>query len=162
MPATAQPQSENFLVYMNLEHGIWMKYPSSWDKQEDLGANAFGVYFASPQEDPFDQFRENLNVIVEPLPQPMTLEQVVAANRQNLLEGLQVTFVENAMPDKIGGLPAYRTVYTGAMMGRSLKWLQYYAVKGDRAYYVTYTAEPNKFDKFLGTIQQMVASLEIQ
>jgi len=159
--AATPPQASDFLVYMNLEHGIWMKYPSSWERIEQPGAAGFAVVFLSPQEDPFDEFRENLNIFVEPLPQPMTLEQVVAASGDTVLQQFQATFLEKATKDQIGGRPAYRTVYTGSMMERALKWLQYYVVSGNRAYYVTYTSEPAKYDLFLPMVQQMLGSLEI-
>jgi hypothetical protein len=91
----------------------------------------------------------------------MTLEQAVAGTRELLLQQMQVTFVEDATRVQIGQVPAYRTTYTGAMMERALKWQQYTAIKGNRAYTVTFTAEPNKFEAYLGTVGEMIASLEI-
>jgi hypothetical protein len=156
-----QPQMEEFVVYMNMEHGIWMKYPSTWQMLEDAGANAFMVVFSAPAESPSDSFRENVNIVVEKLAAPATLEQIVAATRQLLLQQMQVTFVEDAVRDRIGDVAAYRSVYTGAMMDRALKWQQYAALKGNRSYTFTYTAEPNKFESYLETVRRMIASLEI-
>jgi len=157
----SQGQAKDFQAYMNMEHGIWIKYPPTWQVVEDAGAAAFMVYFLSPMESPTDKFRENLNVVVESLPGPATLEQVVAAARQVLAQQLRVTYLEQDVPDQVSGLPAYRSTYTGTLMERFLKWQQFSIVKGNRSYTLTYTAEPAKFDAFLGTIHQMVATLEI-
>ena len=78
--------AQDFKVYMNLPYGIWMKYPSTWEMLEDQGASAFMVYFHSPPESPSDTFRENLNVVVEPLRGQGNLEQVVAGSRELLLQ----------------------------------------------------------------------------
>lgn len=162
MSQFAQPMpTQDFKVYMNLQYGIWMKYPPTWEMFEDQGASAFMAYFQSPLESPSDTFRENVNLVVEPIPPLATLELVVANTRELLLQQLGVTFVENATKDQLGGLPAYRSVYTGAMQDRALKWLQYSAVKGNRAYTLTYTAEPAKFEAFLVIVREMLASLEI-
>ena len=72
-----------------------------------------------------------------------------------------MTFVENATKDQLAGLPAYRTIYTGALQGRALKWLQYTTLKEQRAYTLTFTAEPPKFEAYMEIIRQMIASLEI-
>jgi serine/threonine-protein kinase len=153
--------AQDFKVYMNLQQGLWMKYPPTWDMLEDPGASAFMAYFLSPLESPTDTFRENVNLVVEPLPASVNLEQVVANSRELLLQQMGVTFVEYAAKDQMGGLPAYRSVYTGAMQGRALKWLQYSAIKGSRAYTLTFTAEPARFEAFLAIVRQMLASLEI-
>ena len=162
MTQAAQPlPMQDFKVYMNLQHGLWMKYPATWEVAEDPGTSGFMAYFLSPPESPTDTFRENVNVVVEPLPGQATLEQVVASSRELLLQQLGVTFVEYAAKDQVGGLPAYRSIYTGALQGRALKWLQYSTIKGDRAYTLTFTAEPAKFDAYRGLVTQMVESLEI-
>ncbi len=158
----AQLGPDSFLVYMNLGQGIRMKYPNGWEKREDAGAAGFMVIFLSQQEDPFDQFRENVNLFIERLPQPMTVEQVAAANRETMLQQMPINFVEEATKDILGGLPAYRVSYTGPLGQLAGKWLQYYAVKGDKAYTLTYTAEAGKYQKFSGVVQQIIASLEIK
>jgi serine/threonine-protein kinase len=120
------------------------------------------VMFLSQQEDPFDQFRENVNLFIEHLPQPMTVEQVAAANRETMLQQMPINFVQEATKDTLGSLPAYRVAYTGPLGQLAGKWLQYYAVKGNKAYTLTYTAEAPKYQKFLGLVQQIIASLEIK
>jgi hypothetical protein len=42
-----------------------------------------------------------------------------------------------------------------------LKWMQYSAIKGSRAYTLTFTAEPARFEAFLVIVREMLASLEI-
>ena len=41
------------------------------------------------------------------------------------------------------------------------KAMQVWTLKGDKAYLITYKAEPEKYSKYLPTIQKMIDSFEI-
>jgi hypothetical protein len=80
------------------------------------------------------------------------------------MQGPNQTFLEKG-PSTLAGRPAYRHVYTGPLptpVPRSGKVMQYMVVTNSKAYVVTYTAELQKYDKFLPAMQQMVDSLEIK
>jgi hypothetical protein len=161
MADSAAPSPQGSLVYMNLAQRIRMKYPSTWQKQEDTGQFGFVVIFLSPLEGPFDKFSENVNLVIEGLPLGVTLEQYVGANYQQLLQLGEVTMVEEPASDHLGNLPAYRQVYTAPLPGGLAgKYMQYYAIKDDRGFTFTYTAESEKYDKFLEPARQIAASLE--
>jgi serine/threonine-protein kinase len=51
--------------------------------------------------------------------------------------------------------------YTARDEGLKLKYLLALTLNGDRAYYLTYIAEPDKYDKFLGTAKEMMKSFQI-
>lgn len=154
---------QSFLNYLNLNRGIRLSYPASWEKREQNAAAGFAVGFLSPQEDPSDQFRENLTVVIEPIPPGTTLEQYV----QGCLKGMSqypFQFLEHA-PSMVSGRQAYRHIYTGPLqtpVPLSGKWMQYVTVANSSGYVTTYTAELKKFDKFLPVIQSMIDSLEIK
>jgi len=151
------------LVYMNLAQGIRLRYPADWEKREDTAPAGFLVAFLSPQESPTDMFRENLNLIIEKPPVEVTLEQVVAFNMQNIPQHIPVTNMTVTEPTKLAGIPAYQVSYCGPLQnGLAGKWWQLYAVKNNKVYTVTYTAEAAKFDLFLPAMQEIIASLEIK
>lgn len=161
--SAAQPTPEQSLVYLNLAQGIRMKYPNTWQKQEEAGEAGFLVAFMSPLEGPFDMFAENVNLIIQTLPAEITLEQCVRANYDQLLQIGQMTFVEQPVKDQLGTLPAYHVVYTGQQPdGPACQYLQYFAVHGLRVFTFTYTAEVAKYDKFLPQAKAIAASLEVK
>jgi len=158
--ATGKGSQQPYLIYLNLDRGIKIAYPAGWTKQEQSMQNVFFVAFASPREDPSDVFLENLNVVVEALLPGTTLEQYI----QNSMQGPNQTFLEKG-PATLAGRPAYRHVYTGPLptpVPRSGKVMQWVVVANSKGYVVTYTAELQKYDKFLPVIQHMADSLEIK
>jgi eukaryotic-like serine/threonine-protein kinase len=158
--ATGKGSQQPYLIYLNLDRGIKIAYPAGWTKQEQSIQNVFFVAFASPREDPSDVFLENLNVVVEALLPGTTLEQYI----QNAMQGPNQTFLEKG-PATLAGRPAYCHVYTGPLptpVPRSGKVMQWVVVANSKGYVVTYTAELQKYDKFLPVIQHMADSLEIK
>jgi serine/threonine-protein kinase len=159
-----RPNPSATLNYLNLQWGIKLRYPAGWEKQEQSGPTASMVMFLSPPEGPADQFRENLNVIVERLPVPVRLEEVAANNFRMIREQMPVTDIEEPSPTRLAGLPAYQISYAGPLPlgGLAGKWLQVYAVKNSSVYTVTYTAQASRYGSFLGVMQEIIASLEIK
>jgi eukaryotic-like serine/threonine-protein kinase len=159
-----QLRPEPFLIYMNMARGIRMKYPSGWEKQEQSGQAGFMVMFLSPLENPSDRFRENVNLIVEAIPGPFSLEQIVAGTVQSIMQQAPVTFLQEPTPTTIGGVPGYQVSYTGPLPAEGMggKWMQIFFIKNGKAFTFTYTAEATKFDRFLPTVQQIIASLEVK
>ena len=156
-----------FLSYLNLNLGLCITYPASWLKQEGPIATGFAVVFNSPAENASDRFSENVNIFAEPLPPSVTLDQyyqdcVQGANAQS------IKFLERGQAT-ISGHPAYRHVYTGAAppllpmpATPSLQCLQYFIVSNGKGYVVTYTAEAQKYSKFLPTVEQMLNTLQVK
>jgi len=165
MSSPSEPISQqSFLPYLNFNQGIRINYPTGWTYREQSAPAGFAVGFISPREDLADQFCENLNIFIEPLPPGVTVDQYAQGCIQGMSQ-LPVQFLENARAT-VAGRPAYRMVYTGPLqfpgITLSAKYLQYLTVANSKGHVVTYTAEMKKFDKFLPRIQQMCDSLEIR
>jgi serine/threonine-protein kinase len=157
--APSAPGSQPFLNYLNFERGVQVKYPANWQKVEQGDQAGFYVAFVSPQESPADQFRENLNILVEPLPGPVTLESYVQWALAQM-QSSPMKLVESG-PYMLGAMPAYRIVYIGPLNLLAGKWLVIWTVKNNQVYSITYTAEAARYDAFLATIQEMIDSVHI-
>jgi len=158
------PQSQAaFLPYMNFNQGIRINYPADWRQMEQEAPAGFVVSFFSPPESLTDRFSENINVVLEPLELDMTAYDYAQACLRGISNG-PIQFVENSEAT-VAGRQGYRWVYTGplAIPGYdiSAKSMQCLTVSGRKGIVVTYTAEIDKYDKFLPIIQQMCDSLEI-
>ncbi len=69
--------------------------------------------------------------------------------------------VESDTNATLGGNPAYKLVYTGVEEGIDLQAMLILTIKGDKAFIISYIAEPSKFSYYLPTLQKMISSLQI-
>ncbi len=60
------------------------------------------------------------------------------------------------------GLPAHFLVYEGRQAQLKLKFYQAYTIKDNKAYLMTYTAEPESYDKFLNDAKLIIDSVKIK
>jgi serine/threonine-protein kinase len=161
-PVGTQVAPRQFLNYLNFNQGLVLSYPANWTKQEQTDGTRFVVAFISPPESPTDSFKENLNIFVEPLPAPVTLEDYV----QYTLQGYQQSpcQVMETGSTRVADLAAYKIIVQGPIpyAGLQGKLLQVVTAKNRKAYAVTYTAESAKYDLFMPTIQRMLESLQIK
>lgn len=149
---------QQFLPYENFTLGIRMKYPADWLKQDQFPGSM--VLFSSPPEGPLDFFRENVLVLIEALPPGATLQEYVdttIAQGKAVVPNLSVL---SSHAGSLSGEPALELLYTYSP-GPPLKCKMVCALRNDRSYLLTYTAEAGKYEKFLVVAQPMFDSFEI-
>jgi hypothetical protein len=140
--------------------GFSLVIPEDWEKQENVMGCALTAL--SPLEGQGDQFRENVNVVVEELPRKLSLDDYVGLSRQNQ-EKLMTDFnVEKEADAKIGEIAAKQLVYTHRMGQINAKLLQYVLVEGKKGFAVTCTATPESYDKYVEQFQTIVNSLKVE
>jgi hypothetical protein len=59
-------------------------------------------------------------------------------------------------PTTLSGLPAHQIVY----LANNLKWLVVVTVRKNVFYWLQYCSEPEKYQKFLSSVEQMISSFE--
>jgi hypothetical protein len=151
-----------FLAYLNLEHGIRMDYPANWVLNEQSLPFSFSVAFGSPQEDVSDQFRENLNITLQPLFPGITQEIFVqtwqAFAKQTHLAVLEMgitTLANQNVCRIVFNAPLQAPV---PMTGKAMMFL---FVIGAIGYTVTYTGQIGHFETFLPTVEHMLSTLQV-
>lgn len=162
-PSIGVGKPEPFLVYANFSQRIKMSYPATWKVQVRSDDAGFLVMFMSAPEGPDDPFLENLNLIIANLAQMVSLDAYVEFSLQQMRQ-YPVQLLESTR-STLGGLMAQRVLFSGPLplpMGPFPgKYLGYWAVRGAKSYCATYTAQANKYEKFLPSIEAMLGSLEI-
>lgn len=151
----------DFITYRNLERGVRIDYPSNWQIVEDLMGSI--VAFFTPLEDASDNYRENVNVVVQDLKDsPMTLEEYSEFSVNQLKEEINaLKIIEPLSSATLSNFPAHKIVYNGVLEKIKLKYMQIWAIKSNIAYLVTYIAENNHFKDYINIIKQIVNSFEI-
>ena len=156
--------SNTFLTYENPIFGIKILYPANWDKQENTSSSNDNstlidlVAFSPP-------FKNNSDIVGKLIVQvdnisdikPITLERYANDTVGDLRQDFKVS-ESNAT---LAGSPAYKVEYTGLEANVDLKAMMVMALRGDRAYIISYTAEPEKYSYYLPTVQKMIDSFEI-
>ncbi len=155
--------SSNFSTYENPIFGIKILYPSNWDKQENSSSSnnstLYDIVTFSPPLKNSSNIIGKLAVKVDNISdiKPTTLADYADAIISDLKQDFRVTESNTTL----AGNPAYKILYTGLEESVDLQAMLVMAIKGDRAYIISYTAEPENFSYYLPTVQKMIDSFEI-
>ncbi|QLE59332.1 serine/threonine-protein kinase [Nostoc sp. TCL26-01] len=152
---------DNFLNYENSSKGIKLRYPQNWQRQDI--ENVFTqelVTFLSPKENDADKFTEKLTVNVGDFAGTLdeSKDLFIKEIKNTLTDANVISTTTATMANK----QAYQLVYTGKNGDVSVKNLQIWTLKNDKAYVITYTANVEDYDKFLPIAEKMIQSLEIE
>lgn len=140
----------------NINHFI-VKYPEKWQTKTSVNA----VAFLSPREGEHDLFQENVNLMLQDLSQqPLTLERYTEITKKQIVDNLGSSAIVSLKSTTLSGQPAQEFIYNMNYQGRVLKIKQVWFIKGTIAYLFTYTAEPNKYDKYLDISTEIINSFK--
>jgi hypothetical protein len=146
--------------YYNDKDDFSIKFPKEWENKEGFMGTA--VISLSLKEGNADQFRENVNVVVEQLPREMSLDEYVDASIPNLAKVI-TDFRENEKGiTTINDHDARWLVYSGRMGMINLKCIQYYMVDGKRGYVITCSATSESYDNYRRTFDDVATSFEFE
>ncbi|MBE9045729.1 protein kinase [Pleurocapsales cyanobacterium LEGE 10410] len=146
--------------YENSSQGFELNYPEVWSKQKRDDFFTSGTVFLSPLENDSDKFKERVSVLVEDLSGSMSLAQYTAESIAEI-KRLSDPNVGEAQTVKLGDRPGQQVIYEGEEHGSSIQRMQTWSVEGDRAYIITYTAQPQSYNKYLPIVERMIESFKI-
>jgi len=134
--------------------------PDYWLVEKELG----GIFvFLSPKENEEDYFQENFNIVVQDLrSNPMKLEEYTSASIDYLPDFIDNMDIVDSGYTDLSGYEAFKIIYTGKHMVYDLKWFQAWTIVDDIAFIATYTAEIEKYDKYINIIDSMMTSFSIE
>ena len=162
--------TNTFLKYENSTYGIKILYPSDWNKEEIVGHGNFSnssltdvVRFSPPFENnSSEKSSENLDVKVDDVSdiQPVSLAKYTNDTIEDLGKDFEIISLDtNATVG--GNNPAFKIVYTGIEQDVNLQAMIVYTLIGNKAYIISYTAEPSRYSSDIQMIQKMINSIEL-
>ncbi len=140
--------------------GFSIKYPPAWQTQESFAGTEIIGYV--PAESPMQDWRENVNVVIENLPTEMTSEAYDNAAHEMMEKYLTDLNVVGSAAATLDGRDAVRYEHSHRMGTRQLRVLGYSVVKGRRAYVITCTATPETYDATLPTFEDIVKTFRFE
>lgn len=130
-----------------------LSYPNDWNYKDDAGS---GLVFTlmSPAADDKDDFSENINLIETAVPEGSNLDEL----KEPLIEQLKAVITDFKLVSMNKTAKGMEVVYTGSMGKYKLKWKQWYILKGDKAYILSFTAQTATYATYLPTAEKIIAS----
>jgi eukaryotic-like serine/threonine-protein kinase len=149
--------------YNNAIYGITMKYPENWEQTgtpDRITGNV--VKFSSSKEGETDNYLENVNLIIQELPENRReLEQFTNFSLDEIQQSDPNTKIIEQGKTEFINQPAYQAIYTLEEEGVKIQRLQIWTIRHNKAYIMTYTADVAKYAKYLPTAKTIINSLEI-
>jgi hypothetical protein len=153
-------QNDNFTGCVLLEYNFRINYPAVWQivDNNSILYNNMVVGFGIPKENPTDLSFDSLCIYVLDMPANynISLSEFIDLNVRDLEDTRPEFNLINAAPTTLGGVPAYQIVFTET----GQKKLDISAIKGNKVYMVSYDVRPERYLKYLSTVEQMIASFE--
>ncbi|MBI2546681.1 DcrB-related protein [Candidatus Woesearchaeota archaeon] len=151
---------KNSLKYFNAQYGIELQYPSDWIKVEEGIAPAIVVF--ARQETGTDVFIENVNVVVQQLTEPYTLEEYSALALDSVGQMIQGYKLAGYSDATVAGNPGKKLEYTSTTDAETVAFMQVWTIKENNVYVITYAAGTDDYATHKPTIQKIITSLKIQ
>jgi len=146
--------------YYKKADGFSIRFPAEWEQKENVMGTV--VMALSPTEGADDPFRENVNVVVEALPSPMTLDEYCNLSMTNLKKLLAVGQEPEVSDATLGGGKAKQVVYQTTVGQIGVKGALYVVVKGNRGYALTCSATPDSFDAYQARFEEIVGTFRFE
>ena len=153
----------NFLPYVNSTYGIKLQYPSSWDREENgtIQDTEIDVVTFYP---PAVNSNASLDISIDSISDEngIALAQYASSGVSDLKQSLKnFKLVGLSTNSVLAGLPAYKSIYTYADQNAIFKDMEIGAIRGDKAYILTYEAGVNEYDKYLAITQELINSFQV-
>jgi len=158
---TQSDTSKHFIKFSNENYLI--EYPTSWaiDTSKDMGTE---VVFFSPVESISDKFKENINLIIQSLPDPnIDLDKYAEVSKVQISNLANDPVIYDSKKIITKNNSEYYKLVFGMTQGIfKLKFEQHYFIRNGKAYVLTFTAELDKFDLFIKEGEQVLNSFSLQ
>jgi hypothetical protein len=138
-----------------------IQYPNTWtiDTSRKMGAEFF-IY--SPKENENDKFRENVNFIIQDLNgQNIDLDKYAQITEQQIKDLATDGKIYDSQKIKTAESEYYKMTYGMTQGIFKLKIEQYYFIKDEKAFVITFTSELDKFEAFKSVGEQILNSFKL-
>ena len=143
--------------YTDAKEGYSLKYPKDWktDSRENI------VIFTSPKPEG-DSFQENINIMVQDLSQqPMDLAAYTELSKGQIKDLLE-TEIQEESTGVIDGNKSVSVKYEMEYGTIKLGLKQYWFVKDNKAFLITYTATSATFPEYVDVVHGMVEHFKLK
>ena len=149
-----------YLSYVSDDYGMELDYPEAWTLSSRDDFLLSGVMAASPLEDAEDFFRENISVLVERVGENTSLEDYTIDSISEIRNSGNFTLLDT-QGYSLGDRDAVSAVYRGEERNVEIKRMQLWTVAGDKAYIITFTAQPEEYERYFPIAKKVIDSFQL-
>ncbi len=144
----------------NINNDYSIQFPKEWEILKNVMDT--DVIAIAPKIDPEDLFRENVNIIKATLDVPISPEEYYLINIKSLGNILSDFDLEKSEDILVDGSPAKKIVFTHTIGVVNAKVLQYLILKDNKAYVLTFSADPMDFPNYLIKFEEIMQSFKFK
>jgi len=139
-----------------------VEYPATWEPDQSGVMGASFILFA-PLESDEDQFRENVNLLIQDLTgMEIDLDLFTAVSEDQIKTMVDNSTLIESVRIKSDSGDYQKIIYSGEQGTFHLKYEQYYWMINEHAYILTFTAEQDKFDAYKETGEHILNSFSFK
>ena len=137
-----------------------LELPDSWEvKSHFQGADLVGI---SPVENPGDQFRENVTVVLENMPASMTDQEYLDLSVSQLREGFGLSGDLGFTPASVGHMAGHHIHYVAEIQQGAMDNDAYIVIHDGAVYVITCAHAIGKRDALKSTMDGIIATFDIK
>jgi len=143
------------------ENNYSINYPDNWELNKSGQMGTSFILF-SPLSSEQDQFKENVNLLVQDLAgHNLNLDKYVEISENQIKTMITDGNIIESKRITTEPLNYQKVIYTGKQGIYNLKFEQYYWVVDDKAYILTLTCEESQFDNYQATGEKILKSFNL-
>ena len=139
-----------------------IQYPKDWELNENGQMGTSFILFSALENDE-DQFRENVNLIVQDLQgRSVDLDAFTEISEEQVKSMMTNCTLYESKRIKKGSQEYHKLIYSADQGAFSLKFEQRYWIENDKAYILTLTCEKTKFSSFQEVGEKILNSFSLR
>ena len=154
------PETPKTETYVSQAEGFSLTFPSDW-KKSMAGFFGMNLEIIPPDQTDPNVFRDDIFVRVEPLVDPMPLDDYFAVKVAKGVKNMPEYKELERGPARLGGVEARRLVYSYANGDRLVTSITYFLVSGTRGYMVAANAVSNRFPERRPQFEEIVQTFQL-
>ena len=135
-----------------------IQYPDNWELNTEKSMGTSFIIF-SEQTSSEDKFRENINLIIQNLEgYNLNLDDYVAISEEQISKMVTNGIIFESKRLNTNNTEFQKIIFTGKQGLFQLKFVQYYFIKDEKAYVLTFTCEEIQYEKYIFITDQILDS----
>lgn len=132
--------------------------PDNWELNTEKSMGTSFIIF-SEQTSSEDKFRENINLIIQNLEgYNLNLDDYVAISEEQISKMVTNGKIIDSKRSNKNNTEFQKVIFTGKQGLFQLKFVQYYFIKDEKAYVLTFTCEEIQYEKYIFITDQILDS----
>jgi serine/threonine-protein kinase len=151
-----QIKETNWKTISEITYSI--QYPDNWELNIEKSMGTSFILF-SEQSSSEDKFRENINLIIQNLEgYNLNLDDYVAISEEQISKMVTNGKIIDSKRSNKNNTEFQKVIFTGKQGLFQLKFVQYYFIKDEKAYVLTFTCEEIQYEKYIFISDQILDS----